>query len=179
MELAEEIQRSDDPYAPYPASPPNPEAARLVCTAALDVIQTLAGVVSAVGDDTLGRRPNETSWCAKEHIEHLIVADQLFSARLRAMLNEDDPAIVDWDDASENRKIFDSGACDAPKAKLLRRFREGRSALVALVDTAPTESWKRAARHEAYGRITVYQLLRHVIWHDHRHLEAIRRLATG
>ncbi|UCC74589.1 MAG: N-acetylmuramic acid 6-phosphate etherase [Gemmatimonadota bacterium] len=178
LELAEAADTSGQPFALYPAAPPDEGSIELVRSALLGVSDALAELTNGVPNEQLRARPSEETWCAKEHVEHLIVWDEIFFGRVTAILSRDDPVIADRDVEAENRGISRSGARDAPIEDLVRRFREGRNAAVNLVAGAPAEDWARAGRHEVYGSISVYQILRCTIWHDHRHLEAVRRLVT-
>jgi N-acetylmuramic acid 6-phosphate etherase len=176
LELARTVDDSDDPYGHYPAAPPDRASIELLRSALLRLADALMELVSDVSDARLRRRPGDDKWCVKEQVEHLIVGDDLFSARITAILSEDEPHIADRDDEIENRKIFDSGAQDAEIAELIERLRASRTALLRLMEGAGEERWARLGRHEAFGPISIYQILRHCAWHDHRHLEAIRRL---
>ncbi len=100
------------------------------------------------------------------------------ASRIAAILTEDSPPLANRDDEVENRKVFESGARDAPCDTLLQRLAEGRATLVARVESASDADLRRQGRHELFGSISVYQILRHLIWHDHQHVEAIRRLVS-
>jgi N-acetylmuramic acid 6-phosphate etherase len=178
LELAQTVDDSDDPYRHYPTAPPTEGSVELVRSALLRLLDVLADLTPDVSEERLRERPGDEKWCVKEQIEHLREADYFFIARITAILNEDGPLIADRDDEKENLKIFDSGARDAAIAELTERLGESRTALLELMEGAAAESWARVGRHEAFGAISVYQLLRHCIWHDHRHLEAIRRLVN-
>jgi N-acetylmuramic acid 6-phosphate etherase len=178
LELARAVDVSDDPYRHYPTAPPDEGSVELVRSAILHLLDKLAGIVSDVSDERLGERPDAAKWCVKEQVEHLRVADQFFIARITTILDEDAPLVADRDDEVENLEIFDSGARDAAIAELIEKLGESRTALLGLMEGAAAERWARVGRHEVFGPISVYQLLRHCIWHDHRHLEAIRRLVN-
>jgi N-acetylmuramic acid 6-phosphate etherase len=178
VEQARAVDDSDDPYRHYPTAPPDEGSMELVKAALLRLLDELADVVSTASDERLRERPDAENWCVKEQIEHLRVADHFFIARITGMLNEDAPVIADRDDEVQNRKIFDSGARDAAIGELIEKLGESRTALLGLMEGAAAERWARLGRHEAFGAISIYQLLRHCIWHDHRHLEAIRRLVS-
>jgi hypothetical protein len=178
LELAGEVDDSDDPYSHYPTSPPDEESLGLVRAALLRFLDVLSELVSDVSEERLSERPDAEKWCAKEQIEHLHVADTFFGGRIRAMLEEDAPLVADRDDDVENLEIFDSGARDATVAELIEKLADSRSALLRLMEGADAERWARVGRHETFGPISIYQLLRHCVWHDHRHLEAVRRLVS-
>ncbi|NIN72333.1 MAG: N-acetylmuramic acid 6-phosphate etherase [Gemmatimonadetes bacterium] len=178
LELARAVDDSDDPYRHYPIAPPDEASMELVRSALLGLLDSLSEIVSDLSDERLRERPEAKKWCVKEQIEHLRVADHFFIGRITAILNEDEPLIADRDDEVENRKISDSGARDAAIGELIGKFAESRTALSGSMEGAATERWSRVGRHEVFGPISIYQLLRHCIWHDHRHLEAIRRLVS-
>ncbi|MGD2215777.1 MAG: N-acetylmuramic acid 6-phosphate etherase [Gemmatimonadales bacterium] len=178
LELAGTVDDSDDPYRHYPTAPPDEESAELVRAALLGLPDELGDLLSGVPDERLRERPGEGKWCVKEQVEHLRVGDELFRVRISAVLNEAEAFIADRDDEVENRKIFDSGARDMAVSQLIERLSASRVALVGLVEGVGAECWARLGRHEAFGPISIYQMLRHAIWHDHRHIEAVRRLVS-
>jgi N-acetylmuramic acid 6-phosphate etherase len=182
LELSDSVNRDpdiEDPFAHYPVGPPDYDVSETLRSALRAMPQWVAGVVDDIDDKRLRRRPSKDRWCAKEQIEHLIDCDDVMGRRVASILAEDGPVIANRDDALENQKTAKSGARDAAIDALLGRLHENRSALAALVEAAPVESLERSGRHERYGDISVYQILRHLVWHDHHHLEAIRRLVTG
>ncbi len=182
LERAEAASRdgsADNPFRHYPASPPEGESVGLTRAALRALPSRIAELVSTAPEQRLSERPAEDRWCAKEQIEHLIDVDRLMASRIASILTEDSPRLANRDDEVENRKVFDSGARDAPIDRLLQRLAEGRATLVARVESASDADLRRLGRHELFGPISLYQILRHLIWHDHRHVEAIRRLVTG
>ncbi len=169
---------TDNPFRHYPESPPGGESLDLTRTAIRALPQQMASLVDAAREPRLSARPAEDRWCVKEHIEHLIDVDRLMAQRIAAILSEASPPIANRDDVVENRKVFDSGARSTPIRMLHQRLAEGRAELVARFESASAADLGRHGRHELFGPITVYQIVRHLIWHDHRHLEAIRRLLS-
>ncbi len=178
LEHAEAIGKAKNPYAVYPAAPPDGESRGLVSKAVRESPGRLAAVVAGLSDDALSHRPSADSWCVKEQIQHLIEGDAFFAERLVAMLSLDEPTLADRDDDVENRKILEGGARETPVAELLERWAASRAALAARLERAAATAWEHRGRHEAFGPISIYQLMRHVVDHDHFHLEAIRRLVN-
>jgi N-acetylmuramic acid 6-phosphate etherase len=179
LELADVVKASDDPYGPYPVAPPAADVLAIVRSALGDLPRHVAEIVASSTEDALSVRPAADAWCAKEHIVHLIDGDAFFGVRLAAMLAEDEPVLASRDDAVENLKVFDSDAREASVRELLQRLEQSRAALLAHLVDSDAADWTRVGRHEEYGGITVYKLLRHAVQHDHNHVEAIRRLAAG
>ena len=178
IQHAQEVdERSpDEPYAAHPLEPPGAASLETALAMLRNLPRRLSGLVEHASNQKLSHRPAENAWCAKEHIEHLIDCDEVMARRVSAILREENPAIADRDDEEENRKTTERGARGAPIAMLLRRFGDGRAALAFQVEGREAESFARSGRHEVHGPISVYQIVRHLIWHDHRHLEAIRCL---
>ena len=58
------------------------------------------------------------------------------------------------------------------------RLADGRAKLAARVEASHAEDFARTGRHEVLGDVSVYQLLGQIVWHDDRHVRAIRRLLT-
>lgn len=169
---------ADNPYRHYPPSPPGEASLELVRAALGTFPERLAERVSTAADARLSDRPAEDRWCVKEQIEHLIDVDRLMSKRITAIMSETSPTIANRDDEVENRKVFASGARSQPIGTLLRRLAEGRAEIVARFESVSAVDLGRDGRHESFGKITLYQIVRHLIWHDHRHLEAVRRLLS-
>jgi N-acetylmuramic acid 6-phosphate etherase len=170
---------TDDPFRHYPAEPPGEPSVEITLRALATLPQWVSSAVAAASDEATRARPAEGKWCAKEQIEHLVESDTIIGQRIKLIFSEDKPSIANRDDDVENRKIFDGGAREAPIESLLSRFRDGRAQLVALLEEAPRSSWGRTGNHELYGPVSVYQTLRHIVWHDYVHLRAIRSLVDN
>jgi N-acetylmuramic acid 6-phosphate etherase len=182
LAAADEVRNTrgaGDPYRHYPAVPPSDRSIAIAVQALQRLSEWLSGAVGDAADERLSARPADGKWCAKEHVEHLIDGNVRQIRIISMMLAEDDPAIANRDDDEENRKVLESGAREAAFASLLARLRESRAELVARVEGLPHSSWCRSGAHELYGPISVYQVVRHMVWHDYRHLQAIRRLVNS
>jgi len=181
LELADAVNRDppgEDPFAYYPAEPPGPYSLELVRSAIGSLAERISDATSGMSDDRLRRRPSDGRWCAKEHIQHLIDCDEVMRGRVAAVLEHEEPAIVNRDDEVENRKTFESGARDAEVNALLQNLSDLRSRLLSDLDTVNVDDLKRRGKHEVLGMVSVYQILRHLVWHDHRHFEALKRLLS-
>lgn len=181
LETADAADRDtgdDNPFRHYPAGPPSAESLELTAAAFRTLPERLSALVDAAPERRLSERPAEDRWSVKEQLEHLIDVDRLMAQRIDAILTETGPVIANRDDEAENRKVFASAARSTPIGKMLQRLAEGRAELVARFESATETDLQRQGRHERFGPITVYQIVRHLIWHDHRHYEAIRRLLS-
>ncbi len=167
-----------DPYRAYPEAPPG-ERARAALLEGLERAPALLSEIAAAADD--GRwaaRPEPGKWSAKEHVAHLTVVNGMQTERATAILAREDPALADWDEDVENAKIGQGDARARPAAELLEAFDTSRARLLEVLRGRPFEDFTRAGRHAVLGRITLYRLLRHVVAHDDRHTEAVRRLLS-
>ncbi len=176
---AQAALEAENPYSLYPEAPPDEGALEALRSALRGLARQVGGTIEGATDQALQRRAAPTSWCAKEHIEHLVVCDELARMRISAILSEDQPFLANRDDEAENRAIGESGAESMPRSILLRRLSDGRAALAFLIEGVAASGLTRTGRHERYGLVSVYQILRHLVWHDHRHLLSIRRLVSG
>jgi len=138
----------------------------------------IADSISAAPDERLSRRPADDRWCVMEQLQHLVDCDEFMRERIVAILTKDEPAIVNRDDYAENAKTFESGARDAHVETLLASLSQSRARLLSEIEAASGEDLMRTGKHEIYGPISVYQILRHLVWHDHRHFEAMKRLLS-
>lgn len=184
LEMAEAVERAErggeDAFTPHPVTPPDEVCLEQTLVALRGLPRAVSKLIrGASGDEQLRARPAAGKWCVKEQIEHLIVFDQMVDGRLRLMLGQEKPSFPNWDESVENEKIAESGAVDAQIEFLLMRLADGRAKLAARVEATDPEGFARRGRHEIFGEISVYQLLRQLVWHDDHHLRAIRRLLSG
>jgi len=181
LDLAERVDRDSqdtNPFAPYPIGPPNAYSIELVRSAIGNLVERIADSISTVPDDRLSRRPTSDRWCVKEHVQHLADCDEYMRQRIVTLLVAVEPALVSRDDAVENAKTFESGAREARAESLLEGLSQSRAHLLSELGVVNSGDLERKGKHEVFGSISVYQILRHLIWHDHRHLEAIKRLLS-
>lgn len=181
LEMAEAVNRDsegEDPFGRYPIGPPNTYCVEIVRSAIGNLVERIADSISAAPDERLSRRPADDSWCVKEQLQHLVDCDEFMRERIVAILTKDEPTIVNRDDRAENAKTFDSGARDSQTETLLESLSQSRARLLSEIDAASAEDLKRTGKHEIFGPISVYQIVRHLVWHDHRHFEAMKRLVS-
>ena len=180
LQAAEAVEAAasgfENVFAHYPVEPPDDESQKLALYVSRALAHRISSLVTETSDAELRLRPAEGKWCAKEHVEHLIDIDSVMSERLGAILTEDAPRIANRDDEEENRGIVASGAREATIEDLLARLADSRSALMRTMETAPAESFARTGTHAAFGPVSAYQILRHLVWHDDHHVQAVRRL---
>jgi uncharacterized damage-inducible protein DinB len=140
----------------------------------------LADAVAGHGDDALARRPVAGEWSARETLEHLLFAEQLFAERVDRLLGEDDPDLAAravWSETPASDE--GSAATGEPASVLVARIRELRAASVAQLAAMPAESWARAGMHPEWGRVTVLSQAAYFARHEASHMAQLAAAAQG
>ena len=133
----------------------------------------LRALVRELDDQQIRRRPAPDEWAIVEVVSHLAYTDERALARVRRMLDEEDPELPSYDQdelARAGRYI------ERDLATELSRFERIRTEHVAQLDALDEPAWKRAGIHEEHGRMTVELYEAHVAGEDADHLAQIARL---
>jgi hypothetical protein len=126
--------------------------------------------------ELLGRRPESREWSVEELLGHLWDAELAWSFRARAILAQDGPVLVAFDQnawATLTRPSF---------ADLLDAFAALRGANLALVRGTPDADWERFGLHEERGPTSFRLLVQTAAGHDLAHrlqLERTLRMVAG
>lgn len=133
----------------------------------------LEAEIRAATPAMLAARPAEGEWSLSELVAHIIETDLLFAARVHAVLAQNDASVdgqvMPW--LLHVGKGYES--LDA--AALIDRFRNSRSASLALIQDLAPRDWARRANM----RGSVATLLDFGTWianHDTGHLQQVRRM---
>lgn len=136
----------------------------------------LAATLAALRDDTAGlseerlcRRPAPNEWSVAELLGHLWDAEIAYSFRARAILAQDTPRLIGYDQdawATLARPAF---------GELLGAFSALRAANLSLVEMTPEELWDRHGIHEERGPLSLRLLTREIAGHDQAHLLQLRQ----
>jgi hypothetical protein len=129
--------------------------------------------VAGLPDDRLGRRPAPGEWSAAEVLGHLWDAEIAYAFRARAILAQDAPALIGYDQdawATLARPAF---------AELLAAFAALRAANVALVRGTPPAAWERVGLHAERGPLSFRLLTETMAGHDRAHLEQLARTVAA
>jgi hypothetical protein len=114
-------------------------------------------------------KPAPDRWSITEVLEHLVVIEQLYEARARRIIMEEDPALVKYVPP-------DSAAQQKSAAAHLESFVTQRRAFVVFLHSVPTTAGTRTGRHVELGRITLGQMLNELANHDLGHFRQIAEL---
>jgi len=137
----------------------------------------LVAAIAGRGDDVLSRRPDATSWAAKEVLCHLRDNEESFLDRLRMIVTMDEPRFPRsnpnrW---AEERQYLRNDATEA-----LDAFGRRREETLALLGSLAPRAWEQGGVHlDARGRRTIDEFVSVIAWHDDNHLDQLRRALEG
>jgi hypothetical protein len=123
-----------------------------------------------VSKETLEWKPAPDRWSIAEVLAHLVMVEQVFSARTRRMVMESDPALAAFGKPSEN---------DKPRKntrEFLEEFVALRRAFVVFLHSIPSAAGARTGQHAELGAITLSELLHELALHDLGHLRQVAEI---
>jgi DinB superfamily len=130
-------------------------------------------VTSGLSEDLLGRRPEPKEWSVSELLGHLWDSEIAYSFRARAILAQDAPRLIGYDQdawAMLARPVF---------AELLAAFAALRTANLALIRRTPEALWDRLGIHEERGPISFRLMTETIAGHDRAHLHQLEQTITA
>lgn len=134
---------------------------------------TLRTLVRGLSDAELRRRPADGEWSVLEVVAHLGDTEERTIARVRRMLDEDNPTLPGYDQEAlaierrYNEMDFDEA---------LERFERLRAEHVALLESLDGEAWQRRGTHTEQGPMTIQTFESHSVGEDSDHMAQIARL---
>jgi uncharacterized damage-inducible protein DinB len=135
---------------------------------------SLDTILAGASEGTLGRRPPDGKWSAREHLAHLGRYHEVFLERLDFMLTKDRPQLGRY------RTEDDPGAgawFRLPTREVIERMRKLRARLVERVTELRPDEFDRIGVHPAFGEMTLGLWLEFFLVHEGHHLYAILKLA--
>ena len=140
--------------------------------------ETLAGLLDGVGaEKARSAMGGDENWSVVEVICHLRDAEEFFIKRYQAMRDQDNPAIIGYDQAAlAIERNYKSADLDAA----LEGFKTFRQQAVTELSKLAPEQWQRSGQHNEMGQITILGQAIHHISHDAIHCAQIaRQLKAG
>lgn len=137
----------------------------------------LAAAIKGQSGEALSRRPDPTSWAAKEVVCHLRDTEEVFGARMAQVVAMDvDPALVatNPDRWADERQYLVNDVAGA-----LAAFRRRRAETLETFGKLTQAQWDKGAIHPTLGRITLDDFLAIIAWHDENHLDQLGRALEG
>lgn len=142
--------------------------------------ETLRRTLDHLPEARLDAAPRAGEWSARRTLEHIVGVEELLTARVARLLNEDEPDLVAWTPASGEPPSDESTpVTDADTATLLGRYLELRGRTVERLRGLTPAEWQRAGRHPEWGRITVLAQAGYFARHEASHLAQLLAAADG
>jgi hypothetical protein len=145
----------------------------------LDLVEPLrampdnvAEAVRGISDAAARHRADDNEWAVKEIVGHLRDAAEVYHKRIYMMSTQTDPVLEPYDPDAYAR---DHGYMDRDVDDMLREIRLFRSNTVQLLTSLVNWNWARTGRHLEDGRLSIRQIVEHMIDHEAEHLDDIRR----
>jgi DinB superfamily len=126
-----------------------------------------------LSEELLGRRPAPGEWSVAELLGHLWDAEIANSFRGRAILAQDTPQLVAYDQDAW------AALAKPPFAELLAAFTALRRANLALVAGTPEERWERYGIHQERGPTSFRLLAETTAGHDRAHLRQLEQTISA
>ncbi|MDG9923145.1 MULTISPECIES: DinB family protein [unclassified Pseudomonas] len=96
-----------------------------------------------------------------------------YQLRLRRTLEEDNPLLISLDGEAMARE---RRYAEADADSVLADFRRARDETLALIASIGAEQFRRPARFEGYGQLTLRSLVHYLCSHDQQHLAGLQWL---
>jgi hypothetical protein len=119
-------------------------------------------------DEALRRQTVPGKWSLIELACHLWVVQQLFEARVDAMLERDAPAFESY--APENDTGFAALIASSPGGEQVTRFLADRDRFARRLDNLTPAEWRRSGRHPTFGTFDIGFLVEYMAHHEAHHV---------
>ena len=129
--------------------------------------------LKGITDEQVLFRAPEGGWCIKEIVGHLRDAAEVYHKRLYMMSTQTDPILEPYD---QDAFTIEHGYLDRDLGEMLGELREFRALTVTLLTTLVNWNWARTGQHLEAGRMSIRQIVEHMVHHESEHLDDVRRL---
>ena len=135
------------------------------------------GLVAGLSAEDLRWKPGAARWSIAEVLAHLTHCERVcFAARMKAMVETDDPLVEAYDVNSLEKK----GAYQTRFAlAALEDFLKARHESLAYLETLPLSAVERTARHPQLGAIRLGDMLNEWAFHDLGHIRQIAEIVRA
>ena len=133
-----------------------------------DVMVRLCG--SALTTPVVDFRPDPARFTIREVLAHLADWDAVFGGRIKQMLQSENATLVGID---EGEVAIAHDYARADPEECLRRYHDGRAAILVLLSNCVDDDWERQATHTELGSITLEAQAVLISAHDGYHLKQV------
>ena len=139
----------------------------------------LKDFVAAIPPEKLHHRPGPGFWTVYEHLEHMVLTQQVIQQRLETIRDHEKPQIVPFDPDEHHRDVSTGPAGSPPASaeELVADYGRWRERQLKVIEKASEQLWRRGAQHPEYERYGFEILVRHALLHDGFHLSRMEDLA--
>lgn len=128
------------------------------------------------GQDVLGWKPALDRWSISEVLVHLGEVEQVFRSRVRAVIEQDNPTVPDYDQTAAAASGKYAGGLGREH---LKKFCHERDLTLSQLRYVPPAAIARAANHGELGRFNLGELLCEMAFHDMGHIRQITELVRA
>jgi hypothetical protein len=154
------------------------EAHRRLVARLRQLAEDVGRLASGLGEHSLARRIIPDKWSLKELVCHLWRVQQVFEARVEAVLTSDNPSILKYD--PEGDVEFEK-MVTRPAAELLASFASDRGRFLTRLEKLSPAEWHRSGRHPEFGQYDVHFQVEYMAHHEAHHVYQMfqRRIPLG
>ncbi len=136
-----------------------------------DVVEALDGIT----DEELDRAQPGEDWTVRQIVHHLADGEARSYVRIRRLVAEDEPLILDYDEPEYARRLH----YDRPIEPSLEVLRTVRASTLQLLEAMSPGEFARTGTHSVGGPYSVMRWLEIYAAHPHDHADQIRRARHG
>jgi hypothetical protein len=140
--------------------------------------QEIRRLVSGLDEEVLATPIVPGKWSLKELVCHLWRVQEVFEARIEAMLTQNSPIISRYEPNGDPE--FEQ-RLRATAAELVEGLLTEREQLVTLLDSLSSGDWRRSGSHPDFRHFDVQFQVEYMVWHEAHHIYQMmqRRAALG
>jgi uncharacterized damage-inducible protein DinB len=127
----------------------------------------LRRAVAGLSQGELTARPGPGQWSILEVVVHLADSDAIAIDRMKRMLTDDNPPLLNADESAYTERLFPH---EQSLEYALTLFDLGRRQFARVLRNLPPEAFERAGTHNRRGRMTVGGMVGDYIKHVDDHL---------
>jgi hypothetical protein len=134
--------------------------------------EQLRRAVAGLTREEVEARPGPGQWSIQEVVVHLADSDAISIDRMKRILTEDDPPLLNADETAYTDRLF---CHDQSLEDALTLFQVGRRQFARVLRKLPDAAFLRKGKHNLRGDLSVGGLVGDYIEHVNSHVDFIRR----